>query len=291
MTAPHPQPTTATTAGAVLAVQDVHAGYPVRGRRPGPDVLRGIDLTIPSGQALALVGTNGCGKSTLLQVLGGGLLPRTGRVALADPDRGGELVDRTRWSARAAARQVALMHQTLPPMPGVTVRRLVEQGRYPHRGPLGMLAGVTGTEVDEALAAVDLAAFADRPVDRLSGGERQRARLALALAQQPRVLMLDEPTAHLDLAHQLRMLHLIDRVRRDRGLTVVLVLHDLDHAARFTDRIVAVRDGRVVMDGPPAEVVTAELLADVFGVRGRVVRDDRGSSAGRIRCLVDDPTD
>ncbi|TKV59215.1 ABC transporter ATP-binding protein [Nakamurella flava] len=291
MTAPHPQPTTATAATTVLTVQDVHAGYPVRGRRPGPDVLRSIDLTIPSGQALALVGTNGCGKSTLLQVLGGGLAPRAGRVYLADPDRGGELVDRTRWSARAAARQVALMHQTLPPMPGVTVRRLVEQGRYPHRGPLGMLAGVTGTEVDDALAAVDLVAFADRPVDRLSGGERQRARLALALAQQPRVLLLDEPTAHLDLAHQLRMLHLIDRVRRERGLTAVVVLHDLDHAARFTDRIVAVRDGRVVMDGPPAEVVTAELLADVFGVRGRVVRDDRGSSASRIRCLVDDPTD
>lgn len=291
MTAPHPLPTVTTTAGAVLTAEDVHAGYPVRGRRPGPDVLRGIDLVVPSGQALALVGTNGCGKSTLLQVLGGGLAPRTGRVRLADPDRDDALVDRTHWSARAAARQVALMHQTLPPMPGVTVRRLVEQGRYPHRGPLGMLAGVTGGEVDQALAAVDLTAFADRPVDRLSGGERQRARLALALAQQPRVLLLDEPTAHLDLAHQLRMLHLVDRVRRERGLTVVIVLHDLDHAARFADRIVALRDGRVVTDGPPGDVLTADLLADVFGVAGRVVRDEVGRSAGRLRCLVDDPTD
>ncbi|QFU88312.1 ABC transporter ATP-binding protein [Amycolatopsis sp. YIM 10] len=240
-------------------------------------VLREVSLAVPGGQWLALVGRNGCGKSTLLRVLAGLHTPDAGSVSLDDrPLRA--------HSRRAIARRIAVLPQAMPPVPALTARQLVRQGRYATRGPLGMLAGGDDEQVERALADAGVGDYADAVLDRLSGGERQRVRLALALAQDAPLLLLDEPTTYLDVHHQLQMLDLIDRLRAERGLTVVTVLHDLVQAARYAGRIVALHDGRVHADGPAAEVVTADLLKAVFGVHGRVWHDE---VTGRPLCAYD----
>ncbi|MBT2510370.1 ABC transporter ATP-binding protein [Streptomyces sp. ISL-98] len=256
-----------------IAVEGVSFGY------PGREVLSGVDLRVEAGELLALVGLNGCGKSTLLRLAAGLLRPAAGRVLL-DGD------DVSRLSRRATARRVALLHQSSPAVPGMTVRQLVKQGRYAARGPLGMLREGDDEVCARALSDVGVADWGGRLVDSLSGGERQRVRLAMSLAQDTGVLLLDEPTTYLDLRHQLEVLQTVVRLREERGLTVVMVLHDLGHAARFADRIVALRGGRVAADGPPEEVVTADLLAEVLGVAGRVGRDPQG---GWPVCYPDHP--
>ncbi|MEW9513919.1 MULTISPECIES: ABC transporter ATP-binding protein [Streptomyces] len=248
---------------------------------PGREVLRGVDLSIGAGELVALIGLNGCGKSTFLKLAAGLLTPGAGRVLL-DGD------DVARLPRRAAARRVALLHQSAPAVPALTVRQLVRQGRYATRGPLGMLRDGDDEVVNRALADVGVTDWADRPVDALSGGERQRVRLAMALAQDAPLLFLDEPTTYLDLRHQLEVLQTVVRLRAERRLTVVMVLHDLNHAARFADRIVALREGRIAADGPPAEVVTERLLAEVLGVQGRVGIDAEG---GWPVCYPDHPLD
>lgn len=261
--------------GGSIRTEGLRFGY------PGREVLGGIELTVAAGELVALVGLNGCGKSTLLRLCAGLLRPGAGRVLL-DGD------DLSRMSRREAARRVAILHQSAPAVPGMTVRRLVQQGRYATRGPLGMLRDGGDAVCARAMADVGVEAWADRPVDDLSGGERQRVRLAMALAQDTRVLLLDEPTTYLDLRHQLEVMRTVVRLREERGLTVVMVLHDLGHAARFADRIVALREGLVAADGPPKEVVTPALLADVLGVAGRVGRDPEG---GWPVCYPDHPLD
>jgi len=246
----------------------------------GRPLLAGIDLTVEKGESVALVGVNGSGKSTLLRLLSGVLPPGSGTVELD----GRPLA---RMSRRQIARRIAVMHQALPPVPGLTVRQLVHQGRYPGQGPLGMLR-TPGHDpaTEEALALTGLTGLAERVLDTLSGGERQRARLALALAQEADILFLDEPTAHLDIRHRLEVLELVRELRAARGLTVVTVLHELDHAARFTDRIVALHRGSVHADGPPSAVLTPDLLSEVFGVAGRVVIDEIHHHP---RCIPDAP--
>ncbi|MEU9851759.1 ABC transporter ATP-binding protein [Streptomyces sp. NPDC047974] len=256
-----------------IHVEGVHFGY------AGRPVLRGVDLTVEPGELTALVGLNGCGKSTLLRLAAGLLRPGEGRVLLGPYDLAG-------LSRRAAARHVALLHQSAPSVPGMTVRQLVRQGRYAARGPLGMLREGDDAVARRALEDVGVGDWAERPVEALSGGERQRVRLAMALAQDTRVLLLDEPTTYLDLHHQLDVLRTVVRLREERGLTVVMVLHDLAHAARFAERIVALRDGRVVADGTPKDVVTPAFLADVLKVSGRVGRDPEG---GWPVCYPDHP--
>lgn len=246
----------------------------------GDPVLSEVDLTVSSGEFVALVGVNGCGKSTLLRMFAGLLGPAAGTVLLDGVPLSG-------LSRREVARRVAVLHQTLPPVPGLTVRQLVRQGRYPARGALGMLWEPDADHhADQALDLTGVAHLADRVLDTLSGGERQRVRLALAVAQRAPVLLLDELTAHLDIRHQLEVLGLVRELRATRGLTVVAVLHEIDHAARFAERVVALHGGRVHADGPPGQVITPELLAEVFGVAGRVVVDELH---GTPRCLPDHP--
>lgn len=226
-------------------------------------VLKGVDLAVAAGEWVSLLGQNGSGKTTLLRVLAGLLRPTAGVVHLD-----GEPLDSL--SRRVVARRLALLPQATPVVRGLTVRQFVRQGRYAARGALGMLGDTDDEQVREALRCTGVAEWADVPLERLSGGQRQRVRLALALAQDAPVLLLDEPTTFLDVRHQIDVLELVRDLQRERGLTVVAVLHDLAQAARYSDRVVALRDGVVHADGAPRDVVDAAFLKDVYGVVGEV---------------------
>jgi ABC-type cobalamin/Fe3+-siderophores transport system ATPase subunit len=241
----------------------------------GSAVVDGIELELVPGRITALVGPNGSGKSTLLRALARVLRPTTGLVLLD----GRELHAQP---SRHVARRLALLPQDATLPEGVTVRQLVELGRQPHIARLGFLRRADHDAVSWALAVAGLTEFADRRVDTLSGGERQRAWLALALAQQTPVLLLDEPTTYLDVRHQLDVLELVRRLNRDHGLTVCWVLHDLNAAAAFSDRMVWLREGRIVAQGTPDELLTPELVRRTFDVEATVVTEPR---TGRLVCL------
>ncbi|MFD7654146.1 ABC transporter ATP-binding protein [Actinosynnema sp. NPDC059797] len=226
-------------------------------------VLEGVDLAVGAGEWVSLLGRNGSGKTTLLRVLAGLLRPAEGTVHIGRDPLGS-------LSRREVARRMAVLPQSTPVVRGLTVRQFVRQGRYAARGALGMLGDTDDDQVREALRCTGVAEWADVPLEQLSGGQRQRVRLALALAQDAPVLLLDEPTTFLDVRHQIDVLELVRALQRERGLTVVAVLHDLAQAARYSDRVVALRDGVVHADGAPSEVVDAAFLADVYGVAGEV---------------------
>jgi len=258
---PAPSLAPAATAGPLpLRARRLAVGY---GDRP---VVEGLDLAITAGTVTALVGPNGCGKSTTLKGLARLLGPSAGAVYL----NGRAIRD---LPAREVARELAVLPQAPAVPAAITVRELVEQGRFAHSGPLRMLRRQDHAAVAAALAETGLVPFADRPLDQLSGGERQRAWIALALAQETPTLLLDEPTTFLDIGHQLETLELVRRLNRERGKTVVMVLHDLNQAARYADRMVVMAAGRIVADGPPADVLEPELLARVFRIRATVLRD------------------
>jgi iron complex transport system ATP-binding protein len=243
-----------------LEASDVAVGY------DGRTVVQQLSLTIARGGITALVGPNGSGKSTLLKAMARLLVPSAGAIYLD-----GRAI--SSLPTRAVARELAILPQGPVAPAGITVAELVEQGRYPHAGPLRMLRRQDHAAIREALELTDTARYADRPLESLSGGERQRAWIALALAQATPTLLLDEPTTFLDIGHQLEVLELVQRLNRERSLTVVLVLHDLNQAARYADRMVALQQGQIVADGPPMAVLTASLLEQVFGVQASIVTD------------------
>ncbi|MHA3704395.1 ABC transporter ATP-binding protein [Jatrophihabitans sp. YIM 134969] len=228
-------------------------------------VVEDLDLDLHPGTT-AVVGPNGCGKSTLLRALGRLLPPRAGHAEL-DGRAVGD------WNTKALARRLALLPQTTQAPPGLTVRDLVARGRFAHQGLLRQPTRADVAIVDETLAAVGLTAEAGRHLDQLSGGQRQRAWIGMTLAQRTDVLLLDEPTTYLDLAHQVEVLDLVHRLTVDGGLTTVVVLHDLGLAARYADRLVVLHGGRVHADGHPREVLTEAMLRDVFGLSARVLTD------------------
>ncbi|GIF71629.1 ABC transporter ATP-binding protein [Asanoa siamensis] len=235
-----------------LTAQDLAAGYHDRA------VFAGLDLSLPDGEFTVIVGPNACGKSTLLRALARLLPARAGTVLL-------DGADITSLPTREVARRLGVLPQSPLVPEGVTVSDLVGRGRQPHQRWFQQWSPSDTAAVAEAMAQAGVAELAARPVDQLSGGQRQRVWIAMALAQQTGTLLLDEPTTFLDLAHQVEVLNLLSRMR-DGGRTVVAVLHDLNQAARFADHLVAMRDGRVVAAGPPREVVTADLVHDVFGL-------------------------
>lgn len=229
-------------------------------------VIDGLDLDVPDGAVTAVVGPNGCGKSTLLRALGRLLRPQSGEVLLD-----GRRIDRI--PTREVARIIGMLPQSPVAPAGLTVADLVMRGRHPHQTWFRLWSPSDQDIVTEALEWTDMRDLADRPVDELSGGQRQRAWISMALAQGTEFLLLDEPTTFLDLAHQLDVLDLVARLHRHRDRTIVMVLHDLNLTARYADHVVAMRDGRIVAQGPPAAVFTVELLAGVFNLDAMVVPD------------------
>ncbi|MFN0096735.1 MAG: ABC transporter ATP-binding protein [Dehalococcoidia bacterium] len=242
-----------------LAVEGLRLGYGER------EVVHGVSLVVEPGEFVAIVGANGSGKSTLLKGMSRVLRPAAGRVLLGESDI-------RRLSTREVARTVAILPQSPDAGLDLSVRELVWRGRYPHQGVLQRPSRPDFEAVRWALEAADLEELAERPIAQLSGGERQRAWIALALAQQPRILLLDEPTSFLDVQHQVEVMDLLERLNRD-GMTIVAVLHDLALAARSARRVVALVDGAVAFDGPPDEVFEPALLSRVFRVPMLVLRD------------------
>jgi iron complex transport system ATP-binding protein len=230
------------------------------------EVVRDLNLDVLDGTVTAVIGPNGCGKSTLLRALGR-LMPVRGGHVLLD----GRRIDR--MPTREVARLLGVLPQSPIAPEGITVGDLVSLGRHPHQAWYRQWSGDDEQAVAEALAWTGLSELAERPVDTLSGGQRQRAWISMALAQGTDLLLLDEPTTYLDLAHQIDVLELIERLHAEWGRTVVMVLHDLNLAARYSDRLVAMRDGRIVVSGPPAEVLTPDLLEQTFGLRAQVLQD------------------
>jgi iron complex transport system ATP-binding protein len=229
------------------------------------EVLHGVDVPLPAGQITAIVGANASGKSTLLRAFARLLAPSDGAVFLD----GAEIRS---LPTREVAKRLGFLPQSPVPPEGLTVEDLVQRGRFPHQR-LGRRSSSEDRErVEWALAATATAELRDRPLDRLSGGQRQRAWIAMALAQDTPILLLDEPTTYLDLAHQLEVLDLLADLNAD-GRTIGIVLHDLNHACRYAHHLVALRDGVVHAAGPPEEIVDEELVLAVFGLRSRVIPD------------------
>ncbi|MFC7375278.1 SIP domain-containing protein [Brachybacterium sp. GCM10030267] len=245
---------------ALISAQHLHLAYDRR------EIVHDLSLSLPEGRITVIVGANGCGKSTVLRGLSRLMPPRHGSVVLDGKDihslRGKDL-----------ARRLGLLPQSPIAPDGVTVRELVSRGRFPHQGLLPQWSEDDELAVREALTATRTDELADQRVEELSGGQRQRVWIAMALAQQTEVLLLDEPTTFLDLTHQLDVLDVVRELNRTRGTTVALVLHDLNLAARYADHLVAVKDGRIHSEGPPAGVITEQMVREVFTLDSRIVPD------------------
>ncbi|MGW0474181.1 ABC transporter ATP-binding protein [Streptomyces coeruleorubidus] len=245
-----------------LAARGVTVGYGAR------TVIDDLDVAIPHGVITTIIGPNGCGKSTLLRTLSRLLKPSKGTVVLD-----GEDIARLR--TRDVARKLGLLPQAPVAPEGLTVADLVARGRHPHQSWLRQWSSDDADVVERALAMTGVADLADRPVDALSGGQRQRVWISMTLAQGTDLLLLDEPTTYLDLAHAMDVLDLVDDLH-ESGCTVVMVLHDLNLAARYSDNLIVMRGGSILAQGHPRDVLTAELLHEAFGLRAKVIDDPVG---------------
>ncbi|MDF3285209.1 MULTISPECIES: ABC transporter ATP-binding protein [unclassified Gordonia (in: high G+C Gram-positive bacteria)] len=243
-----------------LAARGISVGY------RGTPVITDLDLTIPRGRLTCIIGPNGCGKSTLLKALSRLIPISSGRVEI----NGRALGD---LSTRELATAMAVLPQSPIAPEGILVADLVALGRHPHQSWLRQWSAGDGDVVHAALAQTGVADLADRTVDSLSGGQRQRVWIAMVLAQQTDTLLLDEPTTFLDLSRSLEVLDLIDVLHTEQRRTVVMVLHDLALACRYSDELVVMRDGAVITQGAPQDVITEEMLWEVFGLRSRVMAD------------------
>lgn len=244
----------------LLVASGLSAGY------DNTEILHGLDLTVPPGKITVIVGANACGKSTFLRTLSRLIAPSQGQVLLD-----GKSIHRT--PSRDLARTLGLLPQSPIAPEGITVADLVSRGRHPHQSLFSRWTRQDDEAVDSALAATKTFDLAERPVDELSGGQRQRVWIAMALAQQTDILLLDEPTTFLDINHQIEVLDLLTDLNRMRGTTVVMVLHDLNLAARYADHLVALADGRVHITGTPEDVLTEETVRHVFGLESRIIED------------------
>ena len=254
------------TERGTMPVQEVLSGTGLTLGYEGRTISEHLDVEIPPGSFTAIIGPNACGKSTLLRALSRLLKPAAGQVFLNGRDIAG-------YSTREVARQLALLPQSSSAPDGITVADLVARGRFPHQGLLRPWSDADRRAVGAAMAATGVTDLADRTVGELSGGQRQRVWLALVLAQDTPVLLLDEPTTFLDISHQLDVLRLCRNLHRTGNYTLVTVLHELSLAFRFADHIIAMKDGRVVAQGPPEQIATPELMKEIYGIDAMVIPD------------------
>ncbi|MFC5529039.1 ABC transporter ATP-binding protein [Cohnella yongneupensis] len=252
-----------------LRTTDLSLGY---GNR---QIVKLLNVEVPDGQITALVGANGSGKSTILKSMARILNPVNGGVFLD-----GKLIHRQ--PTKEVAKQLAILPQNPTSPEGLTVRELVSFGRYPHQKGFGNLSAEDNRMIDWALHATNMAEFSDRSVDQLSGGQRQRAWIAMSLAQGTDVLLLDEPTTFLDMAHQIEVMSLLEKLNREQHRTIIMVVHDLNHAARYAQHLIALKQGTVLYEGNPQKVMTSQMLRDVFGIDADVIPDPR---TGAPLCL------
>jgi iron complex transport system ATP-binding protein len=244
-----------------LRAKEISLAYPA-----GPTVIDGLTVTIPAGQVTAIIGANGSGKSTLLRGLARLITPSAGQVLL-DGRAIGQL------PTKEVARSVGLLPQGPVAPDGLTVEDLVARGRYPHQSLRRQWSQADERAVDQALAATSLIELWGRPVAELSGGQRQRAWIALVLAQDTPIMLLDEPTTFLDPAHQLEVLGLLIELNERDGRTIVAVLHDINQAGRFAHHLIAMRQGQILAEGTPAEVITEQVIAETFGITCVIIPD------------------
>jgi ABC-type cobalamin/Fe3+-siderophores transport system ATPase subunit len=243
-----------------LEVEGLRVGYDKR------TVIPELDVVIPDGSFTVIVGPNACGKSTLLRSLARLLKPAAGHVLLD-----GAAI--SSYPAKEVARRIGLLPQTSTAPDGITVADLVSRGRYPHQSLLRQWSDADESAVNDALAATNTAELSARFVDELSGGQRQRVWVAMSLAQQTPLLLLDEPTTFLDIAHQVELLDLFTDLNIAGERTLVAVLHDLNQASRYATHLIAMKDGHIVAQGAPSDIVTAEMVLHVFGLRCRIITD------------------
>jgi ABC-type cobalamin/Fe3+-siderophores transport system ATPase subunit len=243
-----------------LEVRDLTVGYDKK------TISEHLDLVVPAGRFTAIIGPNACGKSTLLRALSRLLKPQAGEVLLD----GRDIHSRP---AKEVARRLGLLPQSSIAPDGISVAELVARGRFPHQKLIRQWSAADEAAVVAAMAATGVTELSGELVDTLSGGQRQRVWVAMVLAQQTSIVLLDEPTTFLDIAHQIDLLELCVRLNREQGTTMVAVLHDLNQACRYADHVVVMKAGRIVRQGDPREVVTAELIEDVFGLGCRIIDD------------------
>lgn len=254
---------------AVIQTEDLRIGYQEN------IIVDQLNLTIPEGEITALVGANGSGKSTILKTLSRLMKPKSGTVYLD-----GRAIHEQK--TRDLAKELAILPQNPTAPEGLTVLELVTYGRFPHQKGLKALTIEDKEKIAWAIEKTGIGEFANRPIDQLSGGQRQRAWIAMALAQDTKILFLDEPTTFLDMAHQLEVLELLQRLNLQEKRTIVMVVHDLNHASRYAGHMVAIKKGKVKKKGTPLEVMKSDVLEDVFGVRSDIIYDPR---SGQPLCL------
>jgi len=232
----------------------------------GAYIFEDLSLTIPEGKVTVLVGSNGCGKSTLLRSLARLLKPSNGKVSLDGKDLAS-------MAPKIIAKQLSLLPQGPTAPEGLTVLQLVKQGRYPYQSWLQQWSREDEEAVMSALHATNLHDLSERSLDSLSGGQRQRAWIALTLAQKTEIILLDEPTTYLDMTHQIEILDLLQEMNENESRTIVMVLHDINLACRYADHIVAVKNGEIITQGTPSEVVDAAMIEEVFQLKSEVIMD------------------
>ncbi|MGD7008614.1 ABC transporter ATP-binding protein [Metabacillus sp. 84] len=240
-----------------IEAKNVHIGYGEN------EVISSLSLQFETGKIHSILGPNGCGKSTLLKALGKQIQTTAGEIYFKNSEI-------NKWSRKAFARELAFLMQAHENNPEITVRQLVEYGRFPHKRKFERLNQEDQAIVEQAINLTHLEDLAERAVDRLSGGERQRAWIAMALAQKPAVLLLDEPTSYLDIHHQLEIIELIKQLNMAHGITVILVLHDINQAAMISDQLVVLQSGKLYDSGIPENVITKKMLRDVFKVHAEI---------------------